>query len=83
MMPTSISANGGAERYWRHNNGTRACLCRNGVILIRRKGTGWKLPPADCKNALEQILTNAHWQADTRAVVRAATTRTSRQARRE
>lgn len=82
-MSISISANGGAERYWIHNNGTRACLCQNGVILIRRKGTGWRFPPSDCTNALAQILADSHWQADTRPIMRSATTRTSRQARRE
>jgi hypothetical protein len=77
---TTITANGGAERFWRMRSipTTRAVLCRNGVMLIRYGSGGWKPAPA-----LWKIEQDSRWEADTRVAIRAATTRTSRSARRE
>jgi hypothetical protein len=76
----AISANGGAERYWRHAaTGTRLVLCRNGEFLINPGGgSRWVL--AREPYTLESVERDRRWQPDTRPVVRAAVTRTSREA---
>ena len=72
----TISANGGAERYWRHEpTGTRACLCRNGRLLIFQGR--WRFAKS---TTLETIERDSRWQPDTRPVISAAVTRTSREA---
>lgn len=43
----TISANGGAERYWRAADGTRLVLCRNGRFLIKDIGQRWREPRLD------------------------------------
>lgn len=69
----TISANGGAERYWRNSTGARLVLCRNGKLLVQLHGTAkWKvseLPRADLA-----------WREDTTPAASAAVTRTTRQA---
>ena len=39
---TTISANGGAERYWRAADGRRMVLCRTGRFLIKDIGQRWR-----------------------------------------
>lgn len=82
MRPPGISANGGAIRYWRHPWGDdfmRAVLCRNGQILVRYGRKAWR----SVDWTLTTIEQDPTWVPDTRSVVRGATTRTGRQARRE
>lgn len=74
----AISANGGVERYWRHaQTGRRLVLCRNGRILIHRGR--WRI---ERDMTLEAIERDARWQQDTRPVLSAAITRTTREAMR-
>ena len=75
-MPT-IKSYGGAERYWRKpGSGDRLVLCRNGVYMIRKEGVArWARYTAP--------FVISEWQDDTRPVMRAAVTKTTRQARRK
>ena len=76
-MPT-IKSYGGAERYWRDRHGDRLVLCRNGKVMLRRaNGARWLAVPD------EFPLVKEEWQDDTRPVMRAAVTKTTRQARRK
>lgn len=76
-MPT-ISANGGAERYWRSDDGTRLVLCRNGRLLIRAPGRRWR----EIVLPIEHIGSSAFWRADTGSRASASVTRTQRMWRR-
>lgn len=72
----AISNNGGAERYWRHEpTGTRACLCRNGRLLIFQGR--WRFAKT---TTLEEIEGDRRWLPDTRPVLSGAVTRTTREA---
>ena len=72
----TISANGGAARYWKHaQTGRRLVLCRNGRILIHRGR--WRF---DREITLEMIERDVRWQPDTRPILSAAVTRTTREA---
>lgn len=85
MTATTISANGGAERYWRSkSSGMRAVLCRNGKILIRvNRQTRWNAPQHPWSLTIQMLNDDPYWEVDTRPVVSGATTRTTRRARRE
>lgn len=73
-MPT-ISANGGAERYWRRADGSRLVLCANGRLLRRAPDTRWWLDAGD-------LVIDATWQPDTSPRASASVTRTGRLSRR-
>ena len=71
----SISEHGGAVRYWRNNDGRRACLCQDGpiLLLVHGKWNGVANEPPEAGYG---------WETDTRPSVSAAITRTTRYARR-
>jgi hypothetical protein len=72
----TMSANGGAERFWRNiRNGSRIVLCRNGQLLINPGGhDGWKRSTTE-----REALTEARgWVPDESAAAKAAITRTTR-----
>lgn len=74
----TIMANGGAERFWKHEpTGTRAVLCRNGKLLIHRGR--WRRPRETTREEIER---DPAWQTDTSTTARAGVTRTTRAARR-
>jgi len=75
-MPT-ISANGGAERYWRHRwTGARLVLCRNGRLLMLPSGKrSWV--------SVGAMEIDSAWRADTSPRASASVTRTHRIARRQ
>ena len=58
----TITANGGAAKYWRRDNasGVRVCLCRNGRLLIYRGR--WRV----ARLRLEEIEGDERWKVDTR-----------------
>jgi hypothetical protein len=78
-VPT-ISANGGAERYWRHRwNGSRLVLCRNGrLLLLPRDKRSW----IDANLVVKTDPDDGSWRADTSPRASASVTRTHRIARR-
>jgi hypothetical protein len=73
-MPT-ISANGGAERYWRGPGNARLVLCRNGRLLLREAGKRWWIEAGN-------VTIDATWQPDTSPRASASVTRTHRISRR-
>lgn len=78
-MPT-ISANGGAERYWRHRvSGARLVLCRNGHFLFLPSG---KRSWVACGPMDDEMAKDGAWRADTSPRASASVTRTHRIARR-
>lgn len=78
-MPT-ISANGGAERYWRAADGARLVLCRNGQFLIKDTGQRWRV--ADAAISMVALYQDKRWRADTGSRASASVTRTQRMSRR-
>ena len=80
-MRATITADGGAVRYWRNAiDGTRLVLCRNGKLLLQaRRNAPWH----HTKLRLPEVAAEPAWQTDARAAARAAVTWTSRRARRE
>jgi hypothetical protein len=57
----AITAHGGAERYWRHTRTrTRVVRCRNGVMLIHRRGR-WRVVSLN----LATIKDDPEWQETT------------------
>lgn len=79
-MRATITANGGAERYW-HNSidGTRLVLCRNGKLLLQaRRSAPWHFT----RLRLPDVAAEPAWRTDTRAAASAGVTWTSRRARR-
>jgi hypothetical protein len=74
-VPT-ISANGGAERYWRGRGGERLVLCRNGRFLLQLAGSRWWIKAGE-------VTIDATWQPDTSPRASASVTRTHRISRRE
>lgn len=81
MAKETISANGGAERYWRNDvSGMRAVLCRNGKVLISRgRYSRWQVSRV---LNLEGIALDPTWHSDNSTAARAATARTTNAARR-
>jgi hypothetical protein len=75
----TISANGGAERYWRASDGARLVLCRNGQFLIKEGGR-WRV--ADAAITMVALYHDKRWQADTGSRASASVTRTQRMSRR-
>lgn len=76
----TISGNGGAERYWRHADGRRLVLCRNGEMLVQvARGGRWH---AIASKPPISALSYEKWELDAGQAARAAVTRTGRQARR-
>lgn len=71
----SISANGGADRYWRHQStGSRAVLCRNGKVLVNPGGaSSWRHTP----DLTLETLAERGWQPLDDATSRASVTRTT------
>lgn len=78
-MKATISAHGGAVRYWRASDGARLVLCRNGKFLMRPKGGAWRVADA---RLTQILLDDDRWQSDTSVRARASVTRTGRDARR-
>lgn len=82
----SIREHGGAVRYWRREeDGARAVLCRDGYVLLYRKGGRWRVPiefMANMRLLIEMLEQDREWQSDTRPSMTAAITRTGREARR-
>jgi hypothetical protein len=72
----TMSANGGAERFWRNvRNGSRMALCRNGRLLINPGGhDGWKRSNME----REDLTEDRGWVPDDSAAAKAAITRTRR-----
>ena len=68
----TIRANGGAERYWRRDDasGIRACLCKNGRLLIYRGR--WRL----ARLKLDELERDGRWLIDTRPQILALLART-------
>lgn len=81
MATATISANGGARRFWTHaTTGMRAVLCGNGAILVSRgRGSRWQ---ASRILSVESITLDVAWQSDDSPAARGAVTRTMRAARR-
>jgi hypothetical protein len=77
---TTISANGGAERYWRGPGNSRLVLCRNGRLLRREAGKRWWQDAG--RITVDEIAGDKAWRADTSARASASVTRTHRIARR-
>jgi hypothetical protein len=78
-VPT-ISANGGAERYWRGRGGARLVLCRNGRLLLREAGKRWWQDASLI--TVEEIAGDKAWRVDTSPRASASVTRTHRISRR-
>lgn len=76
----TISANGGAVRYWSHaHNGSRLVLCANGNRLLQAQRRGsWRVTAL----RIEDIALDPGWRSDTAISASAAITRTGRLARR-
>lgn len=81
MAADSISANGGAQRFWQHaTSGMRAVLCHNGQILVSRgRGSKWQISRI---LTVEAITLDTAWRSDDSSAARGAITRTMRAARR-
>jgi hypothetical protein len=72
----TITANGGAERFWRNSrNGSRVALCRNGRLLINPGGASrWKRTNI----ALADLTERSGWREDNGSSAKAAVTKTTR-----
>jgi hypothetical protein len=68
----TITANGGAAKYWRRDNasGVRICLCRNGRLLIY--SGRWRL----ARLSLAEIEGDERWIEDRRPQILALLSRT-------
>ena len=78
-MRETITAHGGAIRFWRSATGDRLVKCRDGVML-RRYGKGeWRTTVI-----IEGETDPSYgWHPDTSPAVRGASTRTTREGRRK
>jgi hypothetical protein len=69
----TITANGGAAKYWRRDDesGIRVCLCKNSRLLIYRGR--WRL----ARLSLEEIEGDSRWIEDKRPQILALLNRTN------
>jgi len=79
-LSSTLSSNGGVERYWRNaRDHSRLALCRNGRLLRQRQpGTRWWITTL----LLEDVARDPAWRSEATSAASAGVTRTTREARR-